>query len=138
MAAFAFSRLFGCGVIAAGALLSGCTPMPAAVGQTSLQRACFFPDQVSNFRQDGTQTVYVRSFTSGVFELTSSGFCRDLDNANALGIAPLTGSSSRLCVGDFATVSTSASISPATPCRVRVTRKLTAEQLAALPDRYRP
>ncbi|WP_181244439.1 hypothetical protein [Halomonas sp. ND22Bw] len=53
----------------------------------------------------------------------------------SIALEPL-GATSRLCVGDQARLR-----SPTTgpePCRVRVLRRLTADQIAALPSRDRP
>ncbi|WP_339914751.1 DUF6491 family protein [uncultured Brevundimonas sp.] len=119
--------------------LAACAPVPGS-GDTAPRtgRACFYPDQVVNFRQGDAQSVYLRAQGSDVFELRATGYCRDLDSANVLGISSPAGMASRLCAGDFAVVTTSAGISPAGPCRVQVARRLTADEVAALPDRQRP
>lgn len=121
------------------AVLTACAPGPGTtLTDATAGRACFYHDEVSSFRPGETQSVYLRANGSDIFELKASGYCRDLDSANALAFTPLPGSAQRLCVGDYTQVSLSASISPATPCRVQVVRRLTAEEAAALPNRYRP
>ena len=70
----------------------------------------------------------------GVFQIDAT-VCRDLPQAVSIALEPL-GATSRLCVGDQARLR-----SPTTgpePCRVRVLRRLTADQIAALPSRDRP
>jgi hypothetical protein len=129
-------------VLAIAALVavpSACAPGPGTglTGATST-RACFYQDEVSSFRPGESQSLYVRAGGAEIFELRASAHCRDLDSADLLAFTPMPGPPRRLCVGDHAQVSLSASITPATPCRVEVVRRLTTEQAAALPDRYRP
>ena len=73
-----------------------------------------------------------------MFELTSAGPCRDLDNSLVFGLDPFGGVSSRLCQGDWALARLGADGPSAGPCRVQVTRALSAADLEALPDRYKP
>ncbi|WP_339871808.1 hypothetical protein [uncultured Brevundimonas sp.] len=120
-------------------LAPACAPGPGIdPTDPSSRRACFYQDEVSSFRPGESQSLYVRAVGADIFELRASAHCRDLDTADALAFTPMPGPPRRLCVGDHAQLSVSASISPATPCRVEVVRRLTAEQAAALPDRYRP
>lgn len=99
-------------------------------------RQCFSSSQVTNFRTGSVNTVYLRAGRSDVFELQSTGFCRDLDSANAIVISPLYSGGDRLCGGDDAAIAIRGSRDA--PCRVRVIRKLTADEVAALPGRERP
>jgi hypothetical protein len=46
--------------------------------------------------------------------------------------------SARLCTDDWARIVVPGSTSQTSVCRVRVSRKLTAEEIAALPPRHRP
>lgn len=118
-----------------GLALAGCAPSTTGAGplETAEQRACFQADQVQNFRTDGTQTLYVRALDRQVFELNASGFCRGLDTALSTAIRAQSGAGSRVCVGDWALVGAGPE-----PCRARVTRVLTTEQVEALPSRHRP
>lgn len=99
-------------------------------------RQCFFSSQVTNFRTGSVQTVYLRAGRDDVFELQSTGFCRDLDTASSIAITPLYSGGDRLCGGDDAAIAIGGSRDA--PCRVRVVKKLTAEEVAALPGRQRP
>jgi len=124
---------------ALSAALSACAPGPGTpLPNAASSRACFYQDDVSSFRAGESQSLYIREVGADIFELRASAHCRDLDSADALAFTPMPGPPLRLCVGDHAQVSVSASISPPTPCRVEVVRRLTAEEAAALPDRYRP
>lgn len=121
------------------AVPSACAPAPGAVPTDATSaRACFYQDEVSNFRPGESQSLYVRAVGADIFELRATAHCRDLDSADALAFTPMPGPPQRLCVGDHAQISVSASISPTIPCRVEVVRRLAAEEAAALPDRYRP
>jgi len=128
------------GVLAA---LTACAPTSDGVGPapaSTAERQCFSVNQVTNFRQGGVEQVFLRVGRSEVYELTSAGGCRDLDFANRLAITPDFGGSagSRLCTGDSARVIVPGAASPPSVCRVRVARKLTAEEIAALPGAHRP
>ena len=128
---------FGAATVALPLLLAACAP--GASGDLSAAsadaRQCFFPSQVTNFRQGATQTLYLRA-RNEVYELSSAGFCRDIDTANSIVIRPLYSASDRLCGGDDAAIAIGGSRDE--PCRVRVIRKLTAEEVEALPSRQRP
>ncbi len=133
-------------VFAAVGLITGltaCAPMSdtggAAVDSASV-RQCFNVSQVTNFRQGRHSQVFLRVGRSEVYELSAAGGCSDLDFANQLTITPDSGgaTSARLCVGDSARVHAHGSSQTPSACRARVTRKLTDEEIAALPDNQRP
>ena len=126
------------------ALLSACAPMPSARpvmadGSAGPLRQCFNVEQVRNFRQGDTGQVFVRA-NRDVYELNSSGGCTDLDFAYRLAIVPDVGGlgGGRVCTGDWARIVVPGSTSAASVYRARVSRVLTAEQVAALPSRFRP
>lgn len=128
----------------AAALLSACAPMPSARpemadGSAGPLRQCFNVEQVRNFRQGDTGQVFARA-NRDVYELNSSGGCTDLDFAYRLAIVPDVGGlgGGRVCTGDWARIVVPGSTSAASVCRARVSRVLTAEQVAALPSRFRP
>jgi hypothetical protein len=127
------------------ASLNACAPTADTAGvggdgTSQAARQCFSVSQVTNFRQGGAAQVFLRVGRNDVYELNSAGGCRDLDFANRLAITPdFSGSvGSRLCTGDSARVIVPGSASPSSFCRVRITRKLTAEEIAALPGAHRP
>ena len=124
------------------AALAACAPVaegtggPAPAAQTA--RQCFSPRQVSNFRQGDPGQLYLRVGRRAVYELSDAGGCADLDFANRLALIPDGFGGSRLCTDDWARVVVPGSAAPTSVCRVRISRQLTAEQVAALPARHRP
>lgn len=108
--------------------------------ETRLVRQCFNVSQVNNFRQGGPTEVYLKVGRSDVYRLDAAGGCNDLNFANRLAILPdgagLSGS--RLCTDDWARVVVPGLTSPASVCRVRISERLTTEEVAALPAAYKP
>ena len=122
--------------------MAACAPTPAGSamnGPERAPRACFAVSQVTNFRAGESLTLYLRAGRTGVFELQTVGWCRDLDWANALAITSEFGGGSRLCTGDpVQIVYAGGGAMPNGPCRARVTRQLTAAEIEALPGSSRP
>ena len=137
-------------VLAPMLALVGCAPMgpqgergPSAgtafVGGAPQARQCFSVSQVSNYRRGETGQVFLRVGRKDVYELSASGGCPDLDFAQQIALVPDGGSvGSRICTEDWARVVVPGSTSPASVCRVRISRQLTEAEVAALPGRYRP
>lgn len=124
-------------VLSLAACAPGLESGDAGASADSRARQCFSTSQVRNFRADGISTVYLRA-NDTVYEVNAAGGCPDLDFTSSLAITsdlPSAGGS-RLCVGDSARIMTPGAMGGA--CRVRVTRALTAEEVAALPSRDRP
>lgn len=114
--------------------LAACAPSPGATTASRVDaNQCFRPNLVRNFTAPNDQTLYVRTSGADVFQIETP-FCRDMTRALSIALEPLSGSN--LCVGDQATLRSPA-IGPQ-PCRVRIARTLTAEEIAALPSRDRP
>lgn len=129
------------GLSATALLAASCAPT-ASTGERPerpLARQCFNVSQVTNFRQGRTEQVYLRVGRSDVYEMVGA-VCRDLDFTNRMAILPDMGGAggSRLCTGDWARVVVPGSANPTEVCRVRITRKLTAEEVDALPGAYKP
>ncbi len=126
--------------VAACAPVTPSAPGAAATAEAASARPCFYSSQIRNFRADRNQRIYVRTGRDEVFELVTTGACLDVDSA--IGIALVQrfgGGSDRLCPSDQVNVVIShPSPIHAGPCLARVERRLTAEQVAALPDRARP
>lgn len=135
------STLACLGLTAAALLTVSCAPTTGAerTEAAPLARQCFSVQQVTNFRQGRTDQVFLRVGRNDVYEMNGAA-CRDLDFANRLALLPDIGSlgGSRLCTGDWARVVVPGSTSPSEVCRVRISRKLTAEEVAALPGAHRP
>ena len=120
--------------------LSACAPstMTASPDRSSPPRQCVFTDRIDNFRQaDDGRTLYLKSRRNEVFEVRSAGYCPDLDTTIALAIQPDAGMS-QVCAGDWARILVSGGSGPAQVCRVQVVKRLTTEEIAALPPRSRP
>ena len=135
------SSILACLGLTATALLTvSCAPTTTgseSADAAPLARQCFNVQQVTNFRQGGVNQIFLRVGRDDVYEMSGAA-CRDLDFANRMAILPDFGSSSRLCTSDWARVVVPGSASPTEVCRVRIARKLTAEQVAALPSAHRP
>lgn len=124
----------------AAVLLSSCAPSTTVAGQDrpASPRQCVFTDQIDNFRQaDDGRTLYLKSRRDEVFEVRSAGYCPDLDTTIALAIQPDAGMS-QVCAGDWARIVVPGGPGPAQVCRVQVVKRLTAEEVEALPSRSRP
>jgi len=128
--------------LGASVALPACAPTAAGDGaagaQASTARPCFSVQEVRNFRQGDTGRIYVRAARDQVYELSSAGGCLDLDYAYQMAILPDGIGGSRLCTGDMARVYAPGGTGPSSPCRVRITRQLAAEEVAALPESHRP
>ena len=120
---------------------SGCAPAAGtpAVGTNDAKTAarCFRTDSVRNFRVDRQSDLYIRSLRNDVF-LVSSGGCPDLDSAISIALTPTSGGSDNLCVGDPVRVIVPGSTMGRDACRAFVTKSLSADEVAALPDSARP
>ncbi|WP_420477890.1 DUF6491 family protein [Brevundimonas sp. FT23028] len=134
--------VLACVGASAALMIASCAPTASTDGASATPRAreCFSVQQVTNFRQGRSNEVYLRVGRDDVYELSAAGGCRDLDFANRMAILPDFGGvgGSRLCTTDWARLVVPGSTSAAEVCRVRISRKLTAEEIAALPGAYRP
>lgn len=117
--------------------LSGCETPGDRVETIDAPRQCFFPRDARSFRAPDADTLYVGVRRDEVFELDATGFCQDIDFANQIAIVSRNGVS-RLCTGDFADLVVPSLAEGSARCNVRVVRRLTPEEEAALPSRDRP
>jgi len=128
----------------ASVVLTACAPTPNPAVQTAAgvepARRCFSTLQVQNFRQGRMNEVYLRVGRSDVYRLDAVAGCNDLDFANRLAIVSDFGGAGgdRVCSDDMVRVIVPGSTSPASVCRARISRQLTTEEVAALPERQRP
>lgn len=122
------------------AVLSACAPNASSVASPGAgpERQCFYADHVDNFRSGEPGALYIRARPNQAFKLSASGACLNLGHAQGIAFAPEMRGVSRLCVGDWTTVVPSGGTPPRETCRMHVERALTAEEVAALPSRYRP
>ena len=133
--------------VGAALALAACAPVDPGVGRTGTgdagdpprARQCFSVGQVSNYTRGRPDQVFLRVGRDAVYELNAAGGCPDLDFAQRVALIPDGGmAGSRLCTDDWARVVVPGSASPSTVCRVRISRQLTAAEVAALPPRHRP
>ena len=118
--------------------MAGCAPTTSSerIDTDRSARQCLFQDQITSFRVRN-DTIYLRGSGKSVFQLEAAGHCRDLENAMGLAFLPQ-GGLTNLCTGDWTMVVPSGATPPVTPCRVRIVKRLTDAEIAALPDRDRP
>lgn len=111
----------------------------AGEGATS-QRRCFQPSTARSFRADDERVVYVRSGSSSVFELGIVGTCQGLESAVGISISERYAASRSVCEGDPVELSIVGGPTALNGgrCSARVNRSLSADEIAALPDRVRP
>lgn len=128
--------------LGAFALLTSCAPVAeGGMGDDApaFARQCFSVSQIRGFKQGRPEQVFLRVGRNDVYEMNAAGGCQDLDFAQRMALIPDGGTvGTRLCTDDWARVVVPGSTSATTVCRVRISRKLTAEQIAALPERHRP
>lgn len=99
------------------------------------KRQCFLADNVTNFSAIDSRTVNLRVGVKDVYQLDLLGTCPDIDWNHE--IALVSRGSSWICSGLDATVITKGPIGPQR-CAVRAVRKLTPQEIAALPSRAKP
>jgi len=123
-------------------LAASCAPVAGddmAGAAAPRARQCFSVRQVDNFKQGRPDQVFLRVGRNDVYELNAVGGCPDMDFAVQMALIPDGAMvSERLCTDDWARIVVPGSTSQTSVCRVRVSRKLTAEEIAALPPRHRP
>ena len=118
-------------------LTASCAPGPDTAMAPRSSDTCFMSDRVINFRAGQSPSIYVKALGGDVFEIQTTSYCSGVESANALAFTPLMGSGTRTCVSDSLSVDVAVAGS-SNRCRARVVRKLTEEEVAALPSRYRP
>ncbi|HEY2750283.1 DUF6491 family protein [Phenylobacterium sp.] len=98
-------------------------------------RQCFWTRNADSFAAADNRTLYVRVGVRQVFEFEMFGPCQDIDWNQRIALVSTPGSN--ICTGMDATVISHSPIGPQR-CAVRAVRKLTPEEIAALPRRARP
>ena len=104
-------------------------PRPASRGQ------CFWTHQVNGFASNDDRVVNIRVGVRDVYQFEMFGPCPDIDWNQRIALVSRGGSN--ICTGMDAEVITRTAIGPQR-CPVRSVRKLTPEEIAALPKRARP
>jgi hypothetical protein len=110
-----------------------------AGASAAAERACFFSRELSNWRDDDNGLVYLRVGVSDVYELKLLGSCPDLHWAETIGVETRVGSS-QICTGLDVNLIVPRGPTTSTPRRCMATslRKLTPDEVKALPAKLRP
>ena len=99
------------------------------------KRQCFFTRNADGFAAPDEKTLYVRVGVRDVYRFEMFGPCQDMDWNQSLAL--VSRGSSSICTGMDAEVITHSPIGPQR-CAVRSVRKLTPEEVKALPPKARP
>lgn len=119
------------------ALLSlGVSSAGARNASQGAKRQCFRADMVSNFREGDGTYVNLRVGVREVYRLEFRGKCPNIGDRPDLGLKTRTGSD-LICGPMDVDIVTPTSIGPQT-CSVASIRKLSADEIAALPASTRP
>ena len=140
------SRNAAFSVVAAILLLGGATMAAAADPPTAkgadakavakpTRNQCFWTRNVTGFAAADEHTLNVRVNVKDVYQFEMFGPCPDIDWNQRIALVSRSGSS--ICDGMDAEVITHSALGPQR-CQVRSVKKLTPEEIAALPKRGRP
>jgi hypothetical protein len=112
---------------------TGSRAAPAKDGQT---RSCFRNQDVSDWTDVDHQTINIRVNVNDYYQLKLLSPCGNIDFSQRIGIRT-TGGSDYICSGLDAEIIAPTTIGPQT-CPVTSIRKLTPEDVAALPKGQKP
>jgi hypothetical protein len=122
--------------ILAAALVAGATSGAATAADKKPPKACFQTDEVRNWKfYDHQQRINLSTSRKDVYTAEVIGICPSGDFSQTLGIKPR--SSNFICEGDDAGLFVR-SLSGAERCRMDRIRKLSADEVAALPKEEKP
>jgi hypothetical protein len=128
-----------CVAVAGTLALGAATPQAAARSPVEPgakpQRQCFWPQEANGFRAVGDEVVNVLVGVRDVYRFEMLGPCHDVDWSEQ--IALVSRGASVICTGLDADIVTPSTIGPQR-CPVRAIRKLTKDEVAALPKKERP
>ena len=120
---------------AAAAILALSATAVAAKSPSGPQRQCFWTRNADGFAAADEHTLNVRVGVRDVYQFEMFGPCPDIDWNQRIALVSRGGST--ICTGMDAEVVTHSPIGPQR-CAVRSVRKLTPEEIAALPPRAKP
>lgn len=103
-------------------------------------RYCFNIDQVHGYSTPSNQIFYVQAQHRQIYEVRPVSACRWMDYSEQLEIRPGIGEPSltRLCEGDAAELHVPGGDRRDERCRIRIERRLSEQEIAALPAEARP
>lgn len=108
---------------------------PAQAAPDATKRSCFHSSNISSYRAPDNKTVYLRVGVREIYQLDLFGACTDVDWSEQIAIQSR--GSSWICSGLDADIIAPSSIGPHR-CPVRTLRKLTPQEVAALPKGAKP
>ena len=107
----------------------------AGVTDQKPRKQCFWTHQVTNFASSDNRIVNLRVGVKDVYQLEMFGRCNDVDWTEKIAVVSRGGSN--ICSGLDAEIIAPSTLGPQR-CPVRTVRKLTANEIKALPKRARP
>lgn len=120
--------------------------LPAALAASAAQaqlpaskpgpRACFFKSQLNGWKEVGDRQLNVRVSVNDVYTIALDSPCWNLKWAQALAVQSR--GSSNICTGDTVDVIVPDRTTGPDRCWGRVTRRLTPDEVKALPPKQRP
>jgi hypothetical protein len=128
------AHLFASGLLAAGLAVSVAHAQPAPSPKPA--RACFFKQQMNGWKEVGDRQVNIRVGVRDVYVIALASPCWNLKWSQALGVEAR--GSSSICTGDTVDVIVPDHVTGPDRCWGQVTKKLTPEEVAALPPKQRP
>ena len=129
--------LMALAALAPAAVMSGSATAAASTADAhKSQRACFYSEDIQNWRQVDDHTVNILAGGKQVFQLDLLGSCPDLRSATSIGVETHPGGGF-VCDGLDINLITPSPVGPRS-CPVTRMRKLTAEEVAALPKNQQP
>lgn len=125
-------------VVAAVALTASAEPPPPAAPAPHYGQSCFWQREVVNFAAHDDSAIYVRIGVNRIYELKMFGNCFNLSWLHHIGLRTFSGGN--ICEGRTPNVDVFTRDVATGPQRCPVTsvRKLTPEEVAALPKDARP
>ena len=122
-------------LLALGATAANAADKPASATANATDRQCFWTRQANGFAAQDDRTVNVRVSSRDVYQFQLMGHCPDIDWSQQIALISHSGDS--ICSGLDAEIVTRSPIGPMR-CPVSHIRKLTPEEIAALPRKARP
>ena len=123
-------------LLATAALIALIAGPAGAAPAAKPAKACFSARNVSNYAVVDDRTLNIRVGVRDVYQLDLMGVCPDLGSQNKIAIKSR--GSSFICSPLDATIIAGGAFGRTERCEVRGMRKLTPEEIAALPSRDRP
>ena len=114
---------------------SAATPASARSPVEPKPNQCFWTRNVDSFAAENDHIVNIRVGVGDVYQFEIMGSCPDIDWNQRIALVSRAGSS--ICSGMDAEIVTRSQIGPQR-CPVRSVRKLTPQEVAALPAKARP